>query len=802
MFKNYLKIAWRNLVKDKTNTSLNIFGLSVAFAAAILLGMAAFFELSFDDFHENGSSIYKIVRTQQTPKGPEASTVQPAPLAPALEAEVPGVKRITRYLQDGALALYNDKEVDMDIVWVDKDFFSIFNFPITNGNQNEPLGNLSSVVLTKRAANKLFGTTDVIGKTLNLLVNTTEKPFMVAAITEDIVPQSSLEFEIAARFESHSDYFENKEKWDSQYHDVYVELQEGMTAVTFEKRSKAFTDLHYKESMDMLKRDGASPDANGRFIDLRLVPLTDVHFTSLKNGYIEISRSMPYLIFGVALLILFIACVNYINMSIAKTTKRLKEIGMRKTLGAQKKQLFFQFWNESLFVFIVSISIGVVLSLVLLNDFRMLFNTHISTEMLLKPIVLIGLLGVTLVISVLVGGYPAFLMSRLGTIQSLKGKLESTGSNKVRDMLMVFQFGIATLLIIGTLVLWGQIEYMRNKDLGYDKEQVVSFPLNGKRNSSEVVALLRDELRGNPDIISVSGADNNLGLGKDGGRSHSRIGFEYKGRVVTTNFLVIDHTYIKTLGLKVVAGRDFESEADSLGVVINESMAKELGEEDPLAAELEIEDGVYYPVLGVVKDYNFNDLDRAIEPITFFMSREWGLTYAYAKVASTNMASSFEALERTWNKLEPNAAFLGSFLDENIDRTFKREKTMAKMISSGSIIAIILSCMGLFAMSLLIVSQRTKEIGIRKVVGASVTSITYILTKDFLKLVFFAFLIASPIAWYVMRQWLQNYAFRIDLSIWFFVGAGAIAILIASLTIGTRTIQAARANPVKSLRTE
>jgi ABC-type antimicrobial peptide transport system permease subunit len=802
MFKNYLKIAWRNLVKDKTNTSLNIIGLSVAFAVAILLGMAAFFELSFDDFHENGSSIYKIVRTQQTPKGPEAGTVQPAPLAPALEAEVPGVKRITRYLQDGTLAFYNDKEVDMDIVWVDKDFFSMFNFPITNGNQDEPLGNLSSLVLTKRAANKLFGTTDVIGKTMNLLVNGTEKPFMVGAITEDIVPQSSLEFEIAARFESHRDYLENKEEWDSQYHDVYVQLQEGITAATFEKRSQAFTDLHYKESMDMLKRDGASPDANGRYIDLKLVPLTDVHFTSLKNGYIEISRSMPYLIVGVALLILFIACVNYINMSIAKSTKRLKEIGMRKTLGAQKKQLFFQFWNESLFVFIVSISIGVVLSLVLLNDFRTLFNTHISAEMLLKPIVLIGLLGMALVISMLVGGYPAFLMSRLGTIQSLKGKLESTGNNKVRDMLMVFQFGIAILLIISTLVLWGQIEYMRNKDLGYDKEQVVSFPLNGKRNSNDVVALLRDELRGNPDIISVSGADNNLGIGKDGSRSHSRIGFEYKGRVVTTNFLVIDHTYIKTLGLKVVAGRDFQSEADSLGVVINESMAKELGEEDPLAAQLEIEDGVYYPILGVVKDYNFNDLDRAIEPITFFMSREWGLTYAYAKLASTNMASSFEALERTWNKLEPNAAFLGSFLDENIDRTFRREKTMAKMISSGSIIAIILSCMGLFAMSMLIVSQRTKEIGIRKVVGASVTSITYILTKDFLKLVLSAFLIASPIAWYFMQEWLQNYAYRIELSIWFFVGAGSIAILIAFLTIGTRTIKAARANPIKSLRTE
>jgi len=252
----------------------------------------------------------------------------------------------------------------------------------------------------------------------------------------------------------------------------------------------------------------------------------------------------------------------------------------------------------------------------------------------------------------------------------------------------------------------------------------------------------------------------------------------------------------------MVLGRNFESASDSLGVVINEAMARELGVEDPLTAQLEISDGIYYPVLGVVKDYNFNDLDRAIEPITFYISREWGLTYAYAKVAPNNMANSFEALESTWKKLEPNAEFLGSFLDENIDRTFNREKTTAKMISSGSVLAIILSCMGLFAMSLLIVSQRTKEIGIRKVVGASVTSITYILTKDFLKLVLVAFIIASPIAWYILQEWLQNYTYRIELSVWFFAGAGSIAVLIAMLTIGSRTIRAAKANPVKSLRTE
>ncbi|APQ16980.1 FtsX-like permease family protein [Maribacter hydrothermalis] len=802
MIKNYIKIAWRNLVKDKLNTGLNVIGLSVAFAVAILLGMAAMYQLSFDGFHENGDAIYKIVKTQQTPKGPLAGTVHPAPFAPSLATEVPGVKRITRYLQNGAIAIQGDREIDMNIVWVDKDFFSIFSFPIISGDQNAPIGDLSSVVLTEKAAKNLFGSVDVIGRTFNLLINGNEKPFTVSAIAKNNVPETNLEFEMAIRFESHQDYLKHKEQWDSQYHDVYVELQEGVSSVSFEKSSESFMDLHYEKAIGMLKRDGASADINGRYMNIELVPLVDVHFASFKNGFVEVSRSLPYLILGIAFLILFIACVNYINMSIAKSAKRLKEIGMRKTLGAHKKQLFFQFWSESLFVFLVSICIGVLLSFAFVNEFKTTFNTNLNSDLLLKPSFLIGLLGIVILITIFVGGYPALLMSRLGTIQSLKGKLESTGSNNVRDVLMVFQFGIAILLITGTLVLWGQIDYMRNKDLGYDKEQVVSFPLNGKRNSNDAVELLRAELKGNPDIISISGADNNLGLGIDGSRSSSKIGFEFEGRAVTTNFLVVDHEFVHTLGIDLVLGRNFESASDSLVVVINESMAKELGVEDVLSAQLEIEDGVYFPVLGVVKDYNFNDLDRAIEPITFLISREWGITYAYAKVSPNNMANSFETLEKTWKKLEPNAEFLGSFLDENIDRTFNREKTTAKMISSGSVLAIILSCMGLFAMSLLIVSQRTKEIGIRKVVGASVGSITYILTKDFLKLVLVAFLIASPIAWWLMREWLQNYAYRIDLSVWFFVAAGTIAVLIAILTIGTRTIKAARANPVKSLRTE
>ncbi len=804
MIKNYFKIAWRNLIKNKTFTILNVFGLSIAFGAAILLSMAAFFDLSYDSFHKNGKDIYLTYSIEQTPKGSEASTTQPAPFASTLQAEVPGVAKITRFLEDNALTIYKDKEINLDGIWVDSDFFDMFTFHALKGNQSNPLKENSSVVITESTASKLFGSAKAIGKTINILIGGKETPFTISSVVEDHKSQNTLDFEIAIPFQAHEGYTDNKDDWDSQYHDVYVQLKQGISPEKFEKNSYSFIDLHYKGTIEKLKRDGAIADADGQLKKLKLLPLEDVHFVSFRKGYADVSRSVPYLILGVAFLILFIACVNFINMSIAKSSQRLREIGMRKTLGAQKKQLFFQFWTESLFIFIASVMVGILISVLLIDDFKTIFRTGVSFEMLTSPWTIIIALAVILLISLLVGGYPALLLSRLGTIQSLKGKLESSGSNRIRNVLMVVQFGIAILLISGTLILWSQVEFMRNKDLGFDKEQVISFPIDGKRNSYNAVELLRNELADNPNILGVTASDNNLGRGKDGSQYTSIWGIDYKGRGIKTHGLVVDYNYIETLGIELVKGRDFNRNyaADTKSVIINESMAKEMGDKDILSAFLPIDDSIQYPVIGVIKDYNFQDLSKPIQPLTYFLDRDSELYYTYVKVAPDNMIKSFNDVAAVWKKIEPNSEFLGSFLDENIDRTFQREKIMATMITSGSVIAITLSCMGLLAMSLLVVAQRTKEIGVRKVLGASVTAITILLTKDFLRLVVIAFFIASPIAWWLSRKWLDNYANRIDVKIWFFLIAGLLAIAIAMLTVGSRTIKAALKNPIKSLRTE
>ena len=392
MLKNYLKIGWRNLMKDKTFTVLNIVGLSVAFGVAILLSMAAFYELSYDSFHEKGDQIYLTYNTQQTAKGPEAGTTQSAPFAEALRTEVPGIERATRFLEQEALTIYNEKEINLDAVWVDADFFEMFTFPVLKGEQQNPLQEKSSVVLIESTADKLFGNAEAVGQIITILIDGKEVPFTVSAVVADKQSQNTLGFEMAIPFENHAGFANEKEDWNSQYHDVYVQLQNGVLPQQFEQNTRSFVALHYKENIEDLKRDSAVPDGDGFFRQVKLLPLRDVHFKSFRKGYAEVSRGIPYFIFGVAFLILFIACVNFINMSIAKSSQRLREIGMRKTLGAQKKHLFFQFWSESLFVFLASVGIGILLSALLIDNFKTTFRTNISMDMLTSPWVALGFL--------------------------------------------------------------------------------------------------------------------------------------------------------------------------------------------------------------------------------------------------------------------------------------------------------------------------------------------------------------------------------------------------------------------------
>lgn len=805
MLRNYFKIAWRSLWKEKTFTFLNVFGLSVAFGAAILLSIYSLFELSYNKFHNNIDNLYQVYHTEYTPKGPEAGVANPLPFAAALKEEVPGVEKITRFNGGGVLASIGEKQVRLQSAFVDPEFFSIFTFPVLKGDIN-PISDRSEVALTEKASKILFGNEEALGKNVDIFIDGQEVPFTVTSLIKNIPTESNIAFDIALNFksQSHHAYGRNIGRWDNSNHEVYMQLAEGISPTQFEKSTAEFSALHYAENITNAKRDGAKPGKDGQYIQQRLLSVKDLNFVKIENGLAGPDRTYPYLILGIAFLILFIASVNFINMNIAKSSQRLREIGMRKTLGANKSQLFFQFWGESILVFLSAMLLGLVIAYLLIEPFQTLFNTRASFNNVISVRNLAGFIASLIVITLIAGGYPALLLSKLGTLKALKGKINLQGGNQVRNSLIVLQFSIAILLISGTLVLWNQLQYMRNKDLGFNKEQVISFPLNGKKEDARAIKLLRNELQEKPEILSVAAGNNILGIGRDHSTTTSVMGFGYKGRVVKTNILMVDHNYLETVGLELLKGRSFDSSrpSDTLSVIINEAMAKELTENEILTASINIDDSLQHSVIGVVKDFNFQSLDKEIEPLTIFLKPKWNMRYAFVKVAPQNLTGSYNEVKTAWNKIEPNSEFLGSFLDENIDRTLQKERSMTTMITTGSIIAIILSCVGLFAISLLVVSQRRKEIGIRKVVGASVGKLTVMLTSDFLKLVGIAFLIATPIAWYFSNQWLQNYPYRMNLSLWIFAAAGIIALLIAVLTISFRTIRAAMQNPVKSLRTE
>jgi putative ABC transport system permease protein len=816
MISTYFKLAWRNLWKQKSFTALNILGLTVAFATAILLGLAALFDLSFDTFHVHKKDLFQLYKSVQKAEGTVIATPNSIPFTPALKAEVAGIKHITRYAGSSVNIKYNDKELGIGVDYVDTDFLEMFTIPIVKGNA-APLNRGNQAVLSEASAKKVFGKEDPIGKVLQFKIEDEWKPFTVAAIVADMPNASTIKIEMLVRFENFGQYNRDRDRWDNENHDVYIQLDNNVSPAQFEKGTSAFIALHYKQRIADAIRDGAKPDANGQYQQLKLLPFTDLNFTRFDKSEAKVSRTYQYMILTLSFLILFIACVNFINMSIGLSANRLREIGMRKTLGAEKGQLFFQFWGESVMVFSMSAVAGLGLSYLALPEFKRLFRSQTSFDLLQNPLILTGFIGIFFLITLLAGGYPAAILSKIGTLQSLKGKLDNSSNNRLRNGLIVVQFSIAILLISCTLVIWQQLQFMRTQPTGFNTEQVIAFPLGGAMNKRLAIQRLRNTLQDKPSIVSVTAAGSILGLGKDGSSSNSKTGFDYQGREVVTNMLPVDHDYVETLDLQMVAGRNFNRQfkSDSMSVVINETMLKLLGEKgDPLSPEgnrdfdalnisLNIDgDSLPFKVIGVVKDYHFQNLRKKIEPLTYIMQSGWQLNVAYVKVAPQNLAQSFDIVKNAWHTIDPTTVFLGSFLNENIDRQYRREKTLTTLITYGSVVAISLSCLGLFAVALLVVSKRRKEIGVRKVVGASVYSLTFLLSKDFLKLVGIALVIATPIAYWLMDKWLQDYAYRIPLSWWFFALAGLIAVAIAFLTVSFQTVKAALTNPVKSLRTE
>lgn len=804
MLKNYLKIAWRNLKKHKAYTAINLVGLIVAFSSSILVFLAAYFDLSYDGFHANGKNIYRTLNQVQTNDGVRYGTSMAYPLAPALKSEFSEVKYAARLKYGSGAIRYNGKDYNKSIRTTDPDFLKMFSFPLIAGSADNALNDLSNIVISQNMAKAIFGNEDPMNKTLQIKLNNVWTNFIVSAIISDFPDNSSIQYDGLIRIENSGDYADNKSEWNNQQHSVFIQLADNISQAQFEKRAQPFLTKNNPPNPEEIKKANIRPDKNGNYATLLLTPLKDVHFFDDSTGGTK--KSYVYTLFLLAFFIMLIASINFINLSIARSFTRAKEVGVRKSIGANKRQMFLQIWAESLLICAIAFIIGLLIAYLLLPSFRSLFNTLLPFSFIAQPLTIVCILGCFVLVSLVSGGYPALVMSGFNTIEILKGKLTLKKRGGLRNGLIVVQFSIAILLICSTVIVLQQLNYLRNMPLGYDKQQVISVPINSSIEGGKFIQKMRNQFLMDPNVVAISGTNINIGDGLDQSNSRQSYGFNYGDKIVQTDWLFVDYDYLKTLDIKLNAGRDFDrnfATDSTTSVVVNETMAKLMGDKNVLGKFLWPDTSQpKLQVVGIVPDFHLYSLHEKVDPLTLQIGHSTSMNYALLRLKPGNMVTMMDKVKKFWKSELHDKEFQGSFLDENTERWFRKEQQLSTIYSIAAAIAIIISCMGLFAIALLMIEQRIKEIGVRKSLGASVQAIVTMLSKDFIKLVLVSILIASPIAWYAMNNWLKDFAYHISIQWWVFALTGLLAIVIAMLTVSYQSIRAALMNPVKSLRSE
>lgn len=802
MLKNYLKIAFRNLWKRKLFSGINILGMAVAIACSLLLFLTAFHEFSYDRFHKNGKHIYRVYQEEFRTQGVKVSSNMPTPMQPALLEEIPELAHAVRWLGGGVSVEQEGQIFRQGIRFTDPDFFEMFSFPLIEGNAVQVLADLNSAVVTEKVAKQVFGTTDVVGETIKVVINGVPRNLVISGIVEDTPVNSTLHLSIITRFENHPEYNRNKERWDNYNHDLYVQLPDNLSKKRFEDRAGVIVEKYYQDEVERLMRDGATPDADGQVIRFRLQPLKDWHFDQNVSGS-GISKAFPIGLFVIAGFILIIACINFVNLNLGSSLTRAKEVGIRKVLGALKRQLVAQFWGEALLVIIIALAVGLTVAQWLLPEYNALFKQSLS----LNNPNLIGAILLVLVVAGLIGGaYPSMVLSRFQAAEVLKRNTAMQKPGKLRNILVLVQFTLAVLLISCTIIVSQQLNYLRNKPLGFNESQVLSLPISSELDSRKVLERMRNELAAFPNIEDMTATYNNIGMGKDGSRMTSIVGFE-QGELgmLSTHWNQVDYNYLETMEIPIVEGRSFsvDHSTDSTeAIIINETFARQLNDSSALGMVLDLEPP--RKVIGVMKDYHFRSLTNPMEPLSLVLGDGDGFrfNYLFIRIAGENIPETLAQLEKSWKELHPQSAFIASFLDENAGRQYESEAVLGKIFMGAALLAIILSCMGLFGIAVLVIGQRTKEIGIRKVLGASVRNIVQLISKEFMLLVMAAILIASPLAWIGMNKWLNNYAYSIKIHWWVFLLAGLLAMVIAFVTLSLQSVKAAMMNPAKTLKTE
>ena len=812
MLKNYIKVALRNLWKSRGFSAINIIGLAAGLGVCLLIVLYVLDELSYDRYNTKADRIYRLDADLYFNNTLFNAVASPRPLARTLVHDYPEFESMVRINNAGDVMVKKGNAwiQDHHSCYADSTIFQVFTLPMIAGDPATALNEPHSIVIDETTARKYFNTTDVIGKRLDLEDHKTCK---ITGVIRDIPQQSHFHFSfIRPLRDSYNQSDEND--WLSNNYQSYVVARPGVTQAALQKHVDATVNLFMSRQLqDMLHASLADLEKQGSHFRYHLFPLTDIHLHSNKSYEFEPNGNIDYVyVFSfIAILILVIACVNFMNLSTARSAGRAKEVGIRKVAGSTKTNLILQFLTESILLSFFSLLLAIGLALALLPMFNTLAGKELHAATLFSGRILPMMVVLVVVVGCLAGSYPAFYLSSFQPIKVLKGSIASGfKSSTLRSVMVVSQFVISIGLIICTLVIHRQLNYIRNRDIGFDRDQVLL--IHNAYGAGDPVKTFRKE------VLNIAGVTNATLSGdmptQGGGYSQNGwfrdASLDAKGVVVMTSMFA-DENYIPTLGMKMAQGRNFapnDFPTDSTGVIINEAAAQLLGFKNPLNQKLYRPDfrpgGGLKPVesriIGVVKDFNFTSMREKVLPMIMSLGDSRG-TLAI-RFQGGNIPSLVRQVESGWKKMADGVPFNYTFMDNDFNNLYKAEEQTGKVFITFAIFAILIACLGLFGLVTYAAEQRTKEIGIRKVLGAKVGGIVAMLSRDFVRLVFIASLIAFPLAWWGMNQWLQGFAYRIGVSWWIFVAAGLTAVLIALVTVSVQTIRAALANPVSSLRSE
>ncbi|WP_299275583.1 ABC transporter permease [uncultured Psychroserpens sp.] len=786
MILNYIKIAFRTLLKNKGYSFLNIFGLAIGITCASLIFLWVEDELNFNEDFARQDEIY-IVPTNQNYEGEWRTFYSsPGPLAQDMKNDIPGVLKATRSSQETRLFAVGDNSINRTGRYADADFLDIFSLKFIEGRRKNTFTNPEAIVLTQETAEQLFGIGE---KALGKVVRVSNRDnYLVTGVVENLPKNVSFPFDWVAPFERYRDGAEWMTQYGNNFSDTFVELTPEADFETVDKQLRGLIKTKEERTDDYAF----------------LHTIKDWHLRSKFENGKKVGGRITYvrLFTVIAFIILLIACINFMNLSTARSEKRANEVGVRKAMGSGRGRLITQFISEALILSFIATILSVILLAVLLPQFNLIIDKSLELG-LSNPMHVFGLFGIALACGLLAGLYPAFYLSSFKPVEVLKGLKVTEGSaTLIRKGLVVGQFTISIVFIIVTILVYQQIQHVKNRELGYDKDQLLSMRVN--RDIIDKFDVIQQDLISSGSVYNIALCNSQLLSGGNNGS-----GFQWKGGTDTEDVLIsfrnISEGFFDTTGMEIIEGRGFSRniDADSTYTLVSESLAKMMSNENESAIGKTISrDDDVLEVIGVVKDYLYGDMFGSSDPVLFFNYHNYA-RYMYIKTKDgVPIAEALSTIETVLKKHNPAYPFEYTFVDESFDAKFKNEQLVGELSQIFAILAILISCLGLFGLAAYTAEQRRKEIGVRKVLGASVSGIVKLLSKDFLKLVVISIVIAIPIAWYFMRDWLQDYAYRIEINWKVFAAAGIIAVLIAMLTVSFQAIKAAIANPADSLKTE